>query len=68
MVETGSGAVSRNNVGRSNILVQVQNFNWWQLRVSGCNSQGESQWPAGYSADKRLKERRNFGPIDHLRF
>jgi hypothetical protein len=36
MCETGSGAVSRNNVGRSNILVQVQEFNCEQLRVSGC--------------------------------
>jgi len=36
MYETGSGAVSRNKVGRSHILVQVQDFNWGQLRVSGC--------------------------------
>jgi len=36
MCETGSGAVSRNNVGRSNILVQMQDVNCVQLRVSGC--------------------------------
>ena len=50
------------------VIVPVQNVLSMQLRVSGCNFQGESQWPAGYNADKRLKVRRNFGPIEHLRF
>jgi len=36
MFEKGSGAVSRCMVDRRHILVQVQNFNWVQLRESGC--------------------------------
>jgi hypothetical protein len=35
MYETGSGAVSRYSAGRRHILVQVQDLNWVQLRVSG---------------------------------
>ena len=36
MYETGSGAVSRHKVGRSQELVQLQDVNCVQLRVSGC--------------------------------
>jgi hypothetical protein len=51
----GTGAVSRYKVDRSNILVQVQDFSWLQLRVSGCNSYYEFILCAGAVCKNRDK-------------
>jgi hypothetical protein len=41
---TGTGAVSRYNLSRSQKLVMVQNFNCGQMSVSGCNVITDLSW------------------------
>jgi hypothetical protein len=46
----GTGAVSRNNLSRSQKLVKVQDFNCMQMRVSGCKRHYKSVSGAGAKA------------------
>jgi hypothetical protein len=46
----GTGAVSRYNLSRSQKTVTVQNFNWGQMHVSGCNNHYKFVLSAGAKA------------------
>jgi hypothetical protein len=46
----GTGAVSRYNLSRNQKLVKVQNFNWGQMSVSGCNNHYKFVLSAGAKA------------------
>ncbi len=46
----GTGAVSRYNLSRSQKLVTVQDFNWVQMRVSGCKNHYKFVLSAGAKA------------------
>jgi len=46
----GTGAVSRYKVSRSQKLVKVQNFNYGQMRVSGCKNHYKSVLGIGAKA------------------
>ena len=46
----GTGAVSRYNLSRSQKSVKVQDLNWRQMRVSGCNRHYEFVLGAGAKA------------------
>ena len=46
----GTGAVSRYKLSRSQKPVTVQDFNWGQMRVSGCNNHYKFVLSAGVKA------------------
>jgi len=46
----GTGAVSRYNLFRNQKFVMVQNFDWVQMRVPGCNGHSEIVLGAGVKA------------------
>jgi len=46
----GTGAVSRYSLSRSQKFVTIQEFNWGQMSVSGCDNHYESVLSAGVKA------------------